>query len=168
MRKFIYNSIVDKLKEQTNAEDKPIIKHFDLWNNNIEYIDEEQAFYTPAVFVEFQPIEWRHLPGGVREAAINVVLHVITQRNMPTSGELQYAETSLDFFDLLTGINKTLHCHAKVSDTFIHDSLLSVLSATDNDCGELRHDVETFCCHITDMSAKSEMRKTTATLQFEN
>jgi len=168
MRKFIYNSIVAKLQTITDQNEQPVIKHFDIWNNNIEYIDEEQPFNTPAVFVEFQPIEWRHMGGGMREAAVNIVLHVITQHNMPTaSGLLPYSAEAFDFFELLTAINACLHAHAKQSPAFIHDSLTAVRSTTDHDCAELRHDTETFCCHVTDMSAKKQPQTITVTPEIK-
>jgi hypothetical protein len=159
MRKFIYQSIVDRLKEIKDDGGESIIKHFDLWNNNLEYVEEEQPFLTPAVFVELQPVVWRHQGKGVREAAVNVVLHVITQRNMPMADGSQYAELSLTFFDLLTEINCCLYGYAKTGEYFGHDALTGVQSVTDHDCGELRHDVETFSCHAVDASAMPNPQK---------
>jgi hypothetical protein len=152
MRKFIYQSIVEKLKEMKDANDVQIIKHFDIWNNNLLYIAENEPFYTPAVFIEFREIEWRHQGRGVRDAAVGIVLHVITQRNAPTAADQPYAELSLEFFDLLTGINRCLHRHAKAGDHFAHDALTSTASATDHDFAELRHDIEVFVCHAQDAS----------------
>lgn len=63
MRKFIYQSIVDKLSEIQDADNNSVIQHFDIWNNNIISAGEgeqEETFDKPAVFVEFQPIEWIH------------------------------------------------------------------------------------------------------------
>ena len=35
-----------------------VIKHVDLWNQNVAFIDEDEAWARPAVFVEFGPIAW--------------------------------------------------------------------------------------------------------------
>jgi hypothetical protein len=139
---------VERLKELRNPAGKPAILHFDLWNNNMMYIAENEPFRTPAVFVEFGTIEWRHQGRGIRDAAVTAVLHVITQRNAPTSDELHYVDVSLEFFDLLTGINARLHGHTSSDGLFSHDALTAVRSATDHDFAELRHDTETFACHV--------------------
>lgn len=156
MRKFIYRSIVESLKGIQESDGTPVIKHFDVWNNNLLYIAGNEPFYTPAVFVEFREIEWRHQGRGVREASVGIVLHIVTQRNAPTSEELPYAEHSLSFFDLLTAINCCLHGRAKAGERIGHDALTAVASATDHDFAELRHDVEIFACHAIDASAKEE------------
>jgi hypothetical protein len=156
MRKFIYQSIVEKLKDIKDGDDRSVIRHFDIWNNNLVYIKEEQAFYTPAVFIEFQTIEWRQKGGGVRDAAVTVALHVLTQHNAPTSNESDYEAQALEFFDLLTGINCCLHGHFKTGYDFAHDDLTAKTSITDHDFEELRHDIETFACHAQDCSALPE------------
>jgi hypothetical protein len=158
MRKFLYKSIVEKLKEMKDSEGNPAIRHFDIWNNNLVYIRENEAFLCPAVFVEFGRIDWRHQGGGVREAAVEIVLHVVTQRNAPTSHELEYEEPALQFFDLLTDLNKCLHGHVKISDNFGHDALTATYSVTDHDFDELRHDTEAFTCHVCDATAANYLR----------
>ena len=159
MRKFIYQSIVEQLKTITSpspSEGGELIKHFDIWNNNLQYIEQNEAFYTPAVFVEFLPIEWKHQGNNVREAKVDIALHVITQRNAPTSHELPYESEALRFFDLLTEINVCLHGHFKRGDDFAHDALTATQSITDHDFEELLHSVEVFTCHAADWSAKNK------------
>ena len=136
--------------------------HFDIWNNNMEYIEQNEAFNTPAVFIEFNPITWKHQGNGVREASVDIVLHVITQRNAPTSHELPYEEQAFAFFDLLTEINVCLHGHVKTGENFGHDALTSTQSTTDHDFEELRHDMEVFTCHATDCSAIPKYKKVKA------
>jgi len=87
---------------------------------------------------------------------VDIVLHIITQRNAPTSHELPYEEQALHFFDLLTEINACLHGHFKKGDYFFHDALTATQSITDNDFEELVHSVEVFTCHAEDWSAKSK------------
>jgi hypothetical protein len=150
MRKQLYLAVVERLKTLT---DDYAVKHFDVWNNNLMYVEENEAFNTPAVFVEFEPINWRQHLQGVREADVRFNLHIVTRRNMPTSNELNYAEESLAFFDLLEAINTCLHGLTQVSDSGVIDALTSVSSTTDNDYDELRHDIEAYSCHVTDLSA---------------
>jgi hypothetical protein len=152
MRKFLYKSIVEKLQGITDGEGQSLIRHFDIWNNNLSYIQDNEPFLCPAVFLEFGRIEWRHQGRGVREAAVEIILHVITQRNAPTSHEQDYEDLSLSFFDLLTGINRRLHGHSSfASEYFGHDALTAVWSVTDHDFDELRHDQEAFVCHVVEI-----------------
>lgn len=39
------------------------IKYVDLWNENVDYIDEDSPWQRPAVFVEFDDISWRPVNG---------------------------------------------------------------------------------------------------------
>lgn len=55
------------------------IKHIDLWNRNVEFIEQEAAWQRPAVFVEFAPIRWEAIVTGVEyRADVAVNLHVVT------------------------------------------------------------------------------------------
>ena len=58
MRKFLYLSIIEKLKQLTDPDGNPVIRTFDLWNEQVEYIEQEEVFDTPAVFIEFRPVTW--------------------------------------------------------------------------------------------------------------
>ena len=156
MRKFIYRSIVDQLKTILDNQDNPSIKHFDIWNNNLAHIEQEHPFLTPAVFVEFQPIQWKLDGNKVREATVNIALHVINQCNAPTSDEGDYVETSLLFFDLLTKINKALYQHHNAGEQgclFSHNALTPIQSITDHDFDKLQHNIEEFACNAFDWSA---------------
>lgn len=55
------------------------IRHIDLWNHNVEFIEQETAWERPAVFIEFQPIKWAPIVIGVEyRADVMVNLHVVT------------------------------------------------------------------------------------------
>lgn len=56
-----------------------IIKHVDLWNRNVEYIEQEAAWERPAVFVEFAPVRWRTISEGEEYRTTGqVLLHIVT------------------------------------------------------------------------------------------
>ena len=52
----------ERIKQMTEAGDTPdfAIKHFGLWNRQVEFIEEEAHFPMPAVFIEFGRLAWRH------------------------------------------------------------------------------------------------------------
>ena len=61
MRKELYKMLCDKLKTVSDGA----IKHIDLWNHNVEFIEQEEQWERPAVFVEFAPIQWTAIQPGV-------------------------------------------------------------------------------------------------------
>lgn len=81
MKQELYNKIAQVLKEQCG------IAHVDLWNQNIEFLEQEANWARPAVFVEFEPVKWRALVTGVEyRAEPRVRLHVITDWTPDESG----------------------------------------------------------------------------------
>lgn len=55
------------------------IKYIDLWNHNVEFIEQECAWERPAVFVEFVPFKWSAIVPGVEYRSTPLVnLHVVT------------------------------------------------------------------------------------------
>lgn len=73
MRKELYTAIVAKLKQ-----DVPEVGHIDLWNHNVEFIEQEGVWSRPAVFVEIGTISWSPFHGkGLRGKGL-VRIHVVT------------------------------------------------------------------------------------------
>lgn len=73
MREELYAMIRERLMA-TGA-----IKYVDLWNHNVEFIEQETAWERPAVFVEFGPIIWQPYKGKeVLRGSGSVRLHIVT------------------------------------------------------------------------------------------
>lgn len=76
MRKELYGKLRERLLD---AENGLGIKHVDLWNHNVEFIEQETVWDRPAVFIEFCPIRWEaHQRGESYRAEVLVKLHIIT------------------------------------------------------------------------------------------
>ena len=76
MRQQLYDTIRQTLLRMPGTP----VRHVDIWNHNVEFIEQEEPFPMPAVFVEFAPIEWRYLkPGDNMHATAQLALHVVTQ-----------------------------------------------------------------------------------------
>jgi hypothetical protein len=168
MRKEVYLAIINQLKLiQLDAdgeyvvaneidEDLSVIKHFDIWNENLTEVYEEQPFYMPAVFIEFKQIDWGLLGKRVREAVFNINMHLITQRNMPTAHQVGYESDALKVFDLLSIINNCLH---GFTGTNI-GPFTNVASITDHNFEEIMHNIESFSAYVIDKSAEVTLGKT--------
>ncbi len=64
------------------------IRHLDMWNRNVEFIQDEMAWDRPAVFVEILPIRWRFVsPGSEYRCEPEVALHIVTDWVEANSGE---------------------------------------------------------------------------------
>lgn len=108
MRKEIYLAIINRLKELTDTDGNRLIKHFDLWNMNVEFIELETAFEMPAVFIEFMPIEWKTLSAGVQQANVGIKLHVVTAYVGAAADGSDFQADAIAYFDLLDKMHRHL------------------------------------------------------------
>lgn len=67
------------LKIRERLEATGVIKHIDLWNHNVEFLEQEEAWARPAVFVEFGVITWAPVKGQECLRGSGAVrLHIVT------------------------------------------------------------------------------------------
>lgn len=60
-------------------DEMPEVEYFDLWNQNVEFIEQEEAWDRPAVFLEFLPITWEPVAGGRNlRGRGQVRIHIVT------------------------------------------------------------------------------------------
>lgn len=149
MREELYRKLTGKLtelcinatgeyylgsKEMDSDAPERAIRHIDLWNHNVEFIEQEQGWERPAVFVEFQPIQWEAIVAGVEYRAQAVVnLHVVTD----------WTESSnIDQFRLLEEIHKLIA--GLEGETFADLDLIG--SATNHNHEEIVENIESYSC----------------------
>ena len=155
MRKKLYLAIIERLKGLTGENGTPTIKHFDLWNQNVEFIEEEAIWERPAVFIEFAPIQWHNLQKGIQTADVTFILHVITDWSGGSEDGSAYQENTLAVFDLLDTIHKQLNrLNRQYADNSGFRNTLRVSSATNHNHEEIREDIETYTVSITDVSGE--------------
>lgn len=111
------------------------IKHIDLWNHNVEFLDQEVPWARPAVFIEFVPFKWAQIVPGVEYRAQPLInLHVVT--------DWTGADTDVGHFRLLDKI------HALVAglcgNTFMEFDIDS--SATNHNHEDIVENIETYTC----------------------
>lgn len=127
MRKELYKAICDRLGRLYKLSDGSVYKlaegmeapegaerlipHIDLWNHNVEFIEQEENWARPAVFVEFCPICWNALVNGVEyRAEPQVNLHIVTDWAGAASAGSELEEEALEVFDLPELIHEKLSC----------------------------------------------------------
>jgi hypothetical protein len=107
MRKDIYKKISEVLLE---IDGGTAVRWVDLWNRNVEFMSEEEAWPMPAVFIEFMPITWHELKGGEEYRCEGQLrLHIVTQWNGSASSASALQDKALEVLDLSEKIQTALH-----------------------------------------------------------
>lgn len=135
MRAELYHAIHAALEGMAEPETgERLIRHIDLWNHNVEFIDQESAWERPAVFIEFHPIQWKPIAQGAEyRASAQVSLHVVTDWD---------AEDATAPFALLDAIHRELA--GLEGESFAEFDLSA--SATNHNHEDMVENIETYTC----------------------
>lgn len=148
MRKQLYLAVIQRLKTITSANGEPVLKHFDLWNQNVAFIEQEAIFGMPAVFIEFTPIDWKTLGGGVQTANIVFHLHIVTATPGSAADGSDFQPDALQLFDLLEDIHRALNGFRGQ-----HFRMMQRISSqTNHNHEEVIESIETFSVNVDDVS----------------
>ena len=109
MTKNIYNTLAEKLASVTDNNGNPVFQHIDLWNSQVEYLEQENPFAMPACFIEIMPIQWQQLGGGAQQANIDIALHIVTRWQMPTFHGGTYQAPGTEYLDIPNHVWAHLH-----------------------------------------------------------
>lgn len=105
IRKELYKTICERLKSIGDGE----IKHIDLWNRNVEFIEQETNWERPAVFIEFDPITWEQTAGGRVQRGLGYVkLHIVTDWKGSMADGSPYQEEAMTVFDFSEKIQRAI------------------------------------------------------------
>ena len=111
------------------------IRHIDLWNRNVEFIEQETAWERPAVFIEFVPFKWNAIVPGVEYRAQPLVnLHLVTDW-VNRDADIQQFRLMDKIHELLAGMT---------GKTFMEFDIDS--SSTNHNHEELVENIETYTC----------------------
>ena len=110
MIKHLCLAIVAALKEVKDDNNNQYFKSFDLWNQNVEFMEEDEPFDRPAVFIEFDPINWQALGGKNQEAVATVRLHIVTDWHANTADNVasEYRTQALAYLDAPSYVLKAM------------------------------------------------------------
>ena len=127
MRKELYQKLKDCLGSLES------VKYVALWNHNVEYIEQEQPWERPAVFIEILPLEWRCVvPGHEYHSVVTLRLHIV----------YDWSENELNDFDLESEIAQAVI--GLEGDGF--SPLEPVGSATNHNHEQIVEDIDTYRC----------------------
>ena len=149
MRKQLYLDIKNRLKTVQDANKEQLFKHIDLWSRQVEFIEQEASFACPAVFVEFNPMNWRTQGNRVQDCDLTVRLHIVTEWSAGTADGSPTEEQALEFLDI------TDHIVAVLQDfsTPYTNGWMRTKSITSHDHKRYVDNVEEYTCNLRDTSA---------------
>lgn len=150
MRKFLYLSLIDRLKRLKDEAGEPAIKTFDLWNEQVEFIEQEEVFDTPAIFIEFMPVKWNTLGAGTQRADATIRLHIITPWDGSTRDGSKFQQQSLERFDLLDRIDRHLFNLTGSNGQTEFNMFRRIGSSTNHNHEELVEDISDYTCMVMD------------------
>lgn len=136
MRKHLYQDLVRILKEI------PEIQHVDLWNRNVEFIEEDEAFPMPAVFVELGQIDWSPMSGTVLHwrGSGTVNLHIVTEWNGKAEPGTDEMEQNL----LGWQIAERIHHDLEGRCGWGYDSMCAMSTITNHDHEDIVDNIEVY------------------------
>ena len=150
MRKLIYLSLIGRLKGLKDDAGQPEVKHFDLWNEQVEFIEQEEPFGILAVFVEFRPVRWATLGGMVQQADVDIRLHIVTRWKGSAKDGSLFLTDALERFDLLDRIDRCLFNLQEAEGGTSFCMFRRTGSSTNHDHDELVEDIADYTCKATE------------------
>lgn len=154
MRRFLYLSLIDRLKQLTDQDGQSVIKTFDLWNEQVSFIEQEEAFDTPAVFIEFLPVKW--VGGGTQQADVTLRLHIVTAWNGSARDGNTFQQQTLERFNLLDRIDSHLFNLTGDDKRTSFCTFRRTGSSTNHNHEELVEDITDFTCRVIDKGTSFE------------
>lgn len=148
MRRFLYLSLIDRLEQLTDQDDQPVVRTFDLWNEQISFLEQEEAFDTPAVFIEFLPVKWAG--GGTQTTDVTLRLHIVTTWKGSARDSSAFQQQTLERFDLLDRMDRHLFNLSGDDGRTSFCTFRRTGSSTNHNHEELVEDVTDFTCRVID------------------
>jgi len=87
----------------------PDVEYIDLWHNQVNFLEQEAPFPTPAVFLEFRATGVQDSSLKVQHLTMQVNVYLFYETFLDTDYNAYNHEGSVDFLDTLTELHKLLH-----------------------------------------------------------
>lgn len=151
MKKQLYLDIVEQLKTITNSDGEALFQHFDLWNQQVAFLEEETPFNLPAVFVEFTPHTWQTLGNRKQAADLTVRLHIVTQWFSDTADYVpeEFMLQAVAYLDIIDKVVAAMQNFAPANA----NAWMRTRSIPNHDHGRYVDSIEEYVCNIVDTSA---------------
>lgn len=151
MKKQLYLDIVNRLKSITDEDGTQLLQHFDLWNRQVDFLEEETPFRTPAVFVEFMQHNWQTLGLKKQCADLNIRLHIVTQWFSDTADNTpgEFKDKAVEYLDIIDKVVAKMQNFAPANS----NEFTRTQSIPNHDHARYVDSIEEYVCNIVDTSA---------------
>lgn len=149
--KQIFLDLRDIILNIYDQKQNQIIKYFDLWNRQLEFLAEDSPADYPAVYLELLPIQWEDLSHGIQQGELEFKLHIVTPWFGQTysNAPAEVSSEQLDYLNLPTIIFKTLQT-ATITNC---NSITRTATEFDHNHEKLIETIESYKCLTIDSSA---------------
>lgn len=76
-RNEIFYNLIDEMNDGGITYNDGGFRHMDFWNANTDYLEQEEPFDLPALFVEFGQVDYQPVKSGDAPGRCDVMLHVV-------------------------------------------------------------------------------------------
>lgn len=97
-----------ELTERTQAK-IPEVKWQDLWHNQVNFLETEHPFPTPALFYQFRVINTQDLGDRVQKATLQLDIYLFYETFADTYHGSWNQSSALEFLDILTKVYALYH-----------------------------------------------------------
>lgn len=149
MRSFFFLQLQKHLEGLTDDKGESLVKTYDLWNEQVDFIEEEEPFARPAVFLEFMPYKWQMLSAATQTATVPIRLHIVTDWKGSSRKGSKYQQQTLERFILLEKISRHLHNFLGNDGSVFFDMFRRTASDTNHNHSELIEDIEEYTFRVT-------------------
>lgn len=147
MRTTIYKAVIKRIKGA-----KLGVKHISLWNEQTERLTRVKAFRTPAVFVEFEPIQWQQAGNRTKTADIRVRLHIVTQTLLTPEDGNKSQDAALEYIQLADDLVSAM-CGLSGQD---FNGFQHIESIPSHNHEQIIQEEEVFICHAKTASTRKK------------
>ncbi len=154
MRKQLYLDIKNKIKAIKDDNDLQLIKHFDIWNQQVDFLEAETPFEYPAVFIEFEPIQWQTQANRVQQAELLVKIHIVTRWFAQTADYSPTEDISLNYLDIPDKIFIAIQGTATTNS----GGLMRISSIVNHNHGDILDSIEVYKTLITNTLAMPQQQ----------
>ena len=150
IRANLYTDIVAAVKTITAGDPaKQVFQFFDIWNQQLEYIEKDPPFKRPALFIEFTPIAWQPLSRGLRQADAVIRLHIVTDTKKRTADGSAYQADALSYLGYPDDVLKVMRAFGKN----YAGTPENTLSETDHNHSDIIDMIEEYTMRVEDATA---------------
>jgi len=144
--KNLYKELADKLSAIE------AVKWVDIWNSQVNNLEDEHPFPTPAVFLAFRSNVMDDLGDKVQKVDMQVDVFLFYETFLDTYNGAYNQDEALSFLDTIDEINKLLHGSGGNEYSSMRRASFSPIDS--GGAGNLYS--ITYTCHLMDYSASSD------------